>query len=207
MQDLRDPLVPIQAAAVGKIARLLANKDKATMRNLSSVYFALNKLLASPDDFLLPPCVEALAAYVLIAPNSTLPLMLDRFRSDDEHVDVRIRIGEILCNVVKGLGELLPKYGDLLISAAFTAARHGDQRIRTSGLVLLSTLCEKLGFALQPFTEDIVQCVSALAKTDPDAMVAFLLSATQLSLTVAQPRLLVCLFAFFFVYHRCAVVL
>ena len=54
--------------------------------------------------------------------------------SEDQEMAVRTKVGEALVKITKELGEVTPKYKNLLLNSFFSAANDPDHLVRASSL-------------------------------------------------------------------------
>ena len=77
---------------------------------------------------------------------------------------VRTKIGEALVKITKDLGEMTPKYKNLLLNSFFSTANDPDPLVRASGLSNLGEVCTNLRFSLGSITGELLQHLAACSK-------------------------------------------
>merc|ERR1740116_243405 len=83
---------------------------------------------------------------------------------EDEEMAVRTKVGEALVKITKDLGEITPKYKNLLLNSFFSAANDPDQLVRASGLSNMGEVVKNLRFSLGPITGEVLQHLSACSR-------------------------------------------
>ncbi|KAN0132796.1 hypothetical protein V8E53_009467 [Lactarius tabidus] len=88
-----------------------------------------------------------------------------------QDVDMRLRVGEALGQVIRRCGETLPRYADILVSQLFALVRssHLPTTIRTSSLSLLATCADTADLALLPYAHDLTNAMLDLLQVEGNA--------------------------------------
>lgn len=88
-----------------------------------------------------------------------------------QDVDMRLRVGEALGQVIRRCGETLPRYADVLIPQLFSLVRnsHLPTTIRTSSLSLLATCADTADLALLPYAHDLANAMLDLLQVEGGA--------------------------------------
>jgi len=88
-----------------------------------------------------------------------------------QDVDMRLRIGEALGQVIRRCGETLPHYADILVPQLFSLVRgsHLPTTIRTSSLSLLATCADTADLALLPYAHDLANAMLDLLQVESSA--------------------------------------
>ncbi|KAH9166708.1 hypothetical protein EDB89DRAFT_2001872 [Lactarius sanguifluus] len=88
-----------------------------------------------------------------------------------QDVDMRLRVGEALGQVIRGCGETLPRYADVLVPRLFALVRssHLPTTIRTSSLSLLATCADTADLALLPYAHDLANAMLDLLQVEGGA--------------------------------------
>ena len=82
----------------------------------------------------------------------------------DKAVEVRTKIGEALVRFTKELGEVTPKYKNLLLNAFFGAASDPEDLVRASSLSNLGEVCRNIKFSLGPIAGELMMHLEASAR-------------------------------------------
>ncbi|KAI9458406.1 hypothetical protein BJY52DRAFT_1204364 [Lactarius psammicola] len=88
-----------------------------------------------------------------------------------QDVDMRLRVGEALGQVIRRCGETLPQYADVLVPQLFSLVRssHLPTTIRTSSLSLLATCADTADLALLPYVHDLANAMLDLLQVEGGA--------------------------------------
>lgn len=88
-----------------------------------------------------------------------------------QDVDMRLRVGEALGQVIRRCGETLPRYADILVPQLFALVRssHLPTTIRTSSLSLLATCADTADLALLPYAHDLANAMLDLLQVEGSA--------------------------------------
>ena len=97
-------------------------------------------------------------------------MVYERNNLGDKAMEVRTKIGEALVQVTKELGELTPKYKNMLINAFFSAGHDPDELVRASSLSNLGEVCRNLRFSLGGITAELMLHLDA-SSNDASAQV------------------------------------
>jgi CBS domain-containing protein len=85
-----------------------------------------------------------------------------------QDIDVRLRIGEALGQVIRRCGDVLPHHSDYLIPPLFALVRGSylPTTLRTSSLSLLATIADIADLALFPYANDIAHAMLDLLQIE-----------------------------------------
>ncbi|EJC97432.1 uncharacterized protein FOMMEDRAFT_24437 [Fomitiporia mediterranea MF3/22] len=83
-------------------------------------------------------------------------------------VDLRVRIGEALGQVIKRCGDALGKYVDIIVPRLFAVVRasHLPTTLRTSAVSLLATAADTNALALNPYSVDLIGAMVDLVQIE-----------------------------------------
>jgi hypothetical protein len=194
---LQDPLLPVRAHGL-LLLRQLASSKSPSPKDPAKVIPALDPALVpgvlsiflqsiqDEDSYIFLNAVQGLAAMVEGFGKEVLRgLVADYVRGldgvgagalDQGEVDVRIRIGEALGQVMRRCGEILPSYGMLFVClfdemvlmerwlkadflvpslAKLVRSSHLPTTLRTSSLSLLAQMAETNALSLFPYAADL----------------------------------------------------
>ena len=93
-------------------------------------------------------------------------MVYERKNLGDKAMEVRTKIGEALVQVTKELGELTPKYKNVLLNAFFSAGHDPDELVRASSLSNLGEVCRNLRFSLGGITGELMLHLDASSSDD-----------------------------------------
>ena len=83
---------------------------------------------------------------------------------ENKTVEVRTKIGEALVRATKELGDVTPKYKNLLLNAFFSAASDPEDLVRASSLSNLGEVCQNIKFSLGPIAGELMMHLEASAR-------------------------------------------
>ncbi|KAH9017024.1 hypothetical protein EDB84DRAFT_1629366 [Lactarius hengduanensis] len=88
-----------------------------------------------------------------------------------QDVDMRLRVGEALGQVIRRCGETLPRYADVLVPRLFALVRssHLPTTIRTSSLSLLATCADTADLSLLHYAHDLANAMLDLLQVEGGA--------------------------------------
>ena len=110
MRDIQDPLLPVRAHALLQL-RDLTQSTRAMIRdNLGHILTRLSECLGDSDSYLYLAAIEALATLGIAFPPRVVPRMVSEFRNEQLPLELRLKTGEAMMQVVRGLGPALPKH-------------------------------------------------------------------------------------------------
>ncbi|KAL5507792.1 hypothetical protein ACEPAH_5410 [Sanghuangporus vaninii] len=83
-------------------------------------------------------------------------------------VDLRVRIGEALGQVIRRCGEVLGKYVDIIVPSLFAVVRaaHLPTTLRTSAVSLLATAADTNALALSAYSADLITAMVDLVQVE-----------------------------------------
>ncbi|KAL5487549.1 hypothetical protein ACEPAI_5657 [Sanghuangporus weigelae] len=83
-------------------------------------------------------------------------------------VDLRVRVGEALGQVIRRCGEALGKYVDIIVPSLFAVVRavHLPTTLRTSAVSLLATAADTNALALSAFSADLITAMVDLVQVE-----------------------------------------
>ncbi|XP_065934325.1 transport and Golgi organization protein 6 homolog isoform X2 [Magallana gigas] len=200
MEEICDPLIPVRGHALITMCRLMKQRDPEAVSKQGMILKIFQENLSHPDSYLYLSSVNGLVAMADIFPDIVIPCLVQEFRgSVSQNTDksgklpgqtggkhgaeTRMKVGECLVQTSRNLGDLAPKYRDLLLSAFLVGARDPDPLIRASSMSNVGEVCSVLRFNLGPIIQEVFACCSALLKSDSDAEVRKA-SAMTLALTL-----------------------
>ncbi|XP_061197020.1 transport and Golgi organization protein 6 homolog [Saccostrea echinata] len=199
MEEICDPLIPVRGHALITMCRLIKNKDPEALTRQENLLKIFQENLTHPDSYLYLAAVNGLVAMADIFPDVIIPCLVQEYRGSLSKIDkvkcnrskvnmegkhdaeTRMKVGECLVQSSRKLGDLAPKYRDVLVSAFLMGAKDPDPLIRASCMSNLGEVCSVLRFYLGPIIQEVFTCCSALLKSDSDVEVR---KASALTLTL-----------------------
>ncbi|XP_068812011.1 transport and Golgi organization protein 6 homolog isoform X2 [Struthio camelus] len=170
-----DPQVPVRAAALRSLCSLIKQRDPEGLRMQEKLLQVFLENLQHEDSFVYLSAIQGVALLSNEYPEQILPALLARYGSaaqgTAEAAATRMKLGEVLMRVTRALGDMVFKHRDALIHAFLRGSRDPDSSLRASSLSNLGELCQRLGFQLGSVIQEVTSCLTAIAKTDPEAEV------------------------------------
>ena len=173
--NIGDPLIPVQGHGLIQLTRLLEEKDEETLKNIDKVRLLFQSNLADEDTYIYLTSISGLVACARFRSDLVLEALTKEFslvqtrkleqdQSEEEMMTVRTKVGEALVKITKELGEMTPKYKNLLLNSFFSTANDPDPLVRASGLSNLGEVCSLLRFSLGPVTGELLLHLSACSR-------------------------------------------
>ncbi|KAL8570495.1 hypothetical protein ACOMHN_034530 [Nucella lapillus] len=170
-QELCDPLLPVRGHALIALARLVQEKDSETLSKRQVVQKVFEENLRHGDSYLYLAAINGLSALSDSFPESVLPFLASEFAAFQklpltQTAENRLKVGEALMKATRNLGEMIPKYRDLLLGAILTGAHDKDVTVRASSVSNLAEVCSLLRFSIGPVLHEIVSCCTNSVQAD-----------------------------------------
>ncbi|NWV50285.1 TNG6 protein, partial [Daphoenositta chrysoptera] len=172
-----DPQPPSRAAALRRLASLVTQRDPEALRLQEKLLQVFLENVQHEDAFVYLSAIQGVALLSSEYPERILPVLLARYEclaqgTEDAAATVtRMKLGEVLMRVTRALGDMVFQHREPLIQAFLRGARDPDSALRASSLSNLGELCQHLGFQLGSIIQEVTCCVTAIARTDPEAEV------------------------------------
>ena len=154
--DLQDPLLPIQAHGLLALAKLVMARDTETLACSSSLTVVFKENLRHTDSYVYLAAIDGLVALASTMPKDIVPLLCQEYvylsspedpgqeKGISEKVQHVLKLGEALVRAARTLGDMLPHYSEILLSAILVNLRSPDVVVRTSALSNLAEVCSML---------------------------------------------------------------
>ncbi|NWS05669.1 TNG6 protein, partial [Motacilla alba] len=172
-----DPQPPGRAAALRRLASLVTQRDPEAIRLQEKLLQVFLENVQHEDAFVYLSAIQGVALLSSEYPERILPVLLARYecpaqgKEDTMAAVTRMKLGEVLMRVTRALGDMVFQHREPLIRAFLRGARDPDSALRASSLSNLGELCQHLGFQLGSIIQEVTCCVTAIARTDPEAEV------------------------------------
>ncbi|XP_063190951.1 transport and Golgi organization protein 6 homolog isoform X2 [Chroicocephalus ridibundus] len=172
-----DPQPPSRAAALRHLASLITQRDPEALRLQEKLLQVFLENIQHEDAFVYLSAIQGVALLSSEYPERILPVLLARYgcpvrgTEDTTATITRMKLGEVLMRVTRALGDVVFKHREPLVQAFLRGARDPDSTLRASSLSNLGELCQRLGFQLGSIVHEVTSCLTAIAKTDPEAEV------------------------------------
>ncbi|NXS81741.1 TNG6 protein, partial [Erpornis zantholeuca] len=172
-----DPQPPSRAAALRHLASLVTQRDPEALRLQEKLLQVFLENVQHEDAFVYLSAIQGVALLSNEYPERILPVLLARYECPAQGTEdaaaavTRMKLGEVLMRVTRALGDMVFQHREPLIRAFLRGARDPDSALRASSLSNLGELCQHLGFQLGSIIQEVTCCVTAIARTDPEAEV------------------------------------
>ncbi|GFO30532.1 transport and Golgi organization protein 6 homolog [Plakobranchus ocellatus] len=175
LQELCDPLLPVRGHGLIALARLVEERSPEVKDKQEILLKVFLENLTHSDSYIYLAAVNGLAALSDLCPDQVIPCLTSELRSkcggsgsDKTPGDLVLKVGEAVVKATRRLGEVTPKYRDILLSSVLCGCRHDDALTRASCLSGLAEVCQLLRFALGPVLYEVVTCCRDVISSDPD---------------------------------------
>ena len=173
--NIGDPLLPVQGHGLIQLTRLVEEKDGETLENIDKVRLLFQSNLEDEDTYIYLSSISGLVSCARYRSDLVLETLTKEFslvqsrsleqdQSEEKVMTVRTKVGEALVKITKELGELTPKYKNLLLNSFFSTANDPDPLVRASGLSNLGEVCSNLRFSLGSITGELLLHLSACSR-------------------------------------------
>ncbi|NXE69564.1 TNG6 protein, partial [Calcarius ornatus] len=172
-----DPQPPGRAAALRRLASLVTQRHPEAIRLQEKLLQVFLENVQHEDAFVYLSAIQGVALLSSEYPERILPVLLAQYerpaqgKEDTMAAVTRMKLGEVLMRVTRALGAMVFRHREPLIRAFLRGARDPDGALRASSLSNLGELCQHLGFQLGSIIQEVTCCVTAIARTDPEAEV------------------------------------
>ena len=137
LYDIGDPLLPVHGHGIIELTKLIDAKDPETLVNTAKIYQIFVESLEDEDTYIYLSAITGLVSCTRYSTEEVLATLTTEFTQvyqrknlGDKAMEVRTKVGEALVRVSKELGEMTPKYKNLLLNAFFSAANDPDEMVR-----------------------------------------------------------------------------
>ncbi|OWK56727.1 Transport and Golgi organization protein 6 [Lonchura striata] len=172
-----DPQPPSRAAALRRLASLVTQRDPEAIRLQEKLLQVFLENVQHEDAFVYLSAIQGIALLSSEYPERILPVLLAQYERPAQGTEdtmaavTRMKLGEVLMRVTRALGDMVFQHREPLLRAFLRGARDPDGALRASSLSNLGELCQHLGFQLGSIIQEVTCCVTAIARTDPEAEV------------------------------------
>ncbi|KAJ7399654.1 Transport and Golgi organization protein 6 like protein [Pitangus sulphuratus] len=172
-----DPQPPARAAALRHLASLVTQRDPEALRLQEKLLQVFLENMQHEDAFVYLSAIQGVALLSSEYPERILPVLLARYECPAQGTEdamaavTRMKLGEVLMRITRALGDMVFQHREPLIRTFLRGARDRDGALRASSLSNLGELCQYLGFQLGSIVQEVTCCVTAIARTDPEAEV------------------------------------
>ncbi|XP_078524411.1 transport and Golgi organization protein 6 homolog isoform X2 [Lissotriton helveticus] len=177
LESAYDPEIPVRAAALRTITRLIDRRDQEALKQQEKVLQLFLENLQHEDSFVYLSAIQGVALLSDVYPQQILPVLLAQYGSNGQGgqktqtPETRMKIGEVLMRIIRALGDMVSHYRDPLIHAFLRGARDPDSTLRASSLSNLGEVCQRLHFALGSVVHEVTACLTSVVKLDREAEV------------------------------------
>ena len=190
--NIGDPLIPVQGHGLIQLTRLVEEKDEETMENIDKVRLLFMSNLEDEDSYIYLSSITGLVACARYRTDLVIECLtkefsavqdrkLDSEQSEDAAMAIRTKVGEALVKITKELGDITPKYKNLLLNSFFAAGNDPDPLVRASSLsnlgkikcavvygdcisLISGEVCKNLRFSLGGIAGELLEHLAASAR-------------------------------------------
>ncbi|NWV61658.1 TNG6 protein, partial [Malurus elegans] len=172
-----DPQPSCRAAALRHLASLVTQRAPEALQLQEKLLQVFLENMQHEDAFVYLSAIQGIALLSSEYPDRILPVLLAQYECPAQGTEdaaaavTRMKLGEVLMRVTRALGDMVFQHREPLIRAFLRGARDPDSALRASSLSNLGELCQHLGFQLGSIVQEVTCCVTATARTDPEAEV------------------------------------
>ncbi|XP_064640492.1 transport and Golgi organization protein 6 homolog [Lineus longissimus] len=177
LNELCDPLIPVRGHALITLAKLVKQKDTATLEKTELLLGIFKENIAHDDSYIYLAAINGLAGLSELNHEQTVPMLAEEFIAvvdvsrKPRAVELRMKLAEVLMKVSRSLGDLIPKYREVLVNAFLAGSKDPDHLIRASSLSNLGQVCQLLRFSLGSILQEVFLCTSSLLRSDSEVEV------------------------------------
>jgi len=175
LYDISDPLLPVQGHGLIELSKLIDEKDPETLANIDKVRLIFQSNLEDEDSYIYLTSISGLVSCGRYRPELVLDCLTKEFcivqdrsiiqeQEEDQMMAIRTRVGEALVKITRELGEMTPKYKNVLLNSFFSAANDPDPIVRASSLSNLGEVCKNLRFSLGNIVGEVLNHLSVCSR-------------------------------------------
>ena len=137
LYDIGDALLPVRGHGIIQLTKLMDDEDEETLAHRDKVFDIFVENLEDEDTYIYLSAISGLVACARGSTEKALEILTTEFPQvyarknlGEKAMEVRTKVGEALVRASKELGEVTPKYRNLLLNAFFSASSDPDEMIR-----------------------------------------------------------------------------
>jgi hypothetical protein len=150
VKELSDELLPIRAHGMSVIRQLVLTKDCVAEEHLESIITIYLDLIQDEDSFIYLNAIKGCSALAESYPVQTIDRMVARYKDREFPLDVRLRMGESILQIIQRAGESFPILAERLLLTITSVLREEDPRLQSSALILSSFIAKQAPLVLLP---------------------------------------------------------
>ncbi|XP_077970433.1 transport and Golgi organization protein 6 homolog [Styela clava] len=186
LDEVFDPSPAIKGGSIRYLTKCIERKLPIAFKKLDKLVEIFVECLDNQDSFVYLSAVQALAvigslSVSNIASESLLKKLINIFMRDSETktqknnsnntIDAKMKVGEIIMRIIRHMGDMGPYHASILLPEFLKGSRHVNPDMRASCLSNFSELAPMAPYYLSQIQQEINECLSSTAKSDPDPMV------------------------------------
>jgi len=176
LYDISDPLLPVQGHGLIELTKLIDEKDSETIENIDKARLIFQSNLEDEDSYIYLSSIAGLVSCGRHRPEQVLDCLTKEFclvqdrkikqdaEGEEQVMAIRTKVGEALVKITRELGEVTPKYKNILLNCFFSAANDPDSLVRASSLSNMGEVCKNLRFSLGGIAGEVLQHLSACSR-------------------------------------------
>ncbi|ODM96562.1 Transport and Golgi organization protein 6 [Orchesella cincta] len=190
MEDASSPMVPVKGHGILELRKLIEERNAEALENEARVLKVFQDNLPNEDSYVYLMSIQGMAALGLKFHKTVVPALIKEYDfancdensecyersmyqslSNEEKMETRMKVGEILVKVIQKLGDFAPSYRAPLTNVFFRLMRDEEPLIRASALSNLGELCHLLKFTLGQVLTEVWFCVESILRTEKNVHV------------------------------------
>lgn len=170
-------MIPVRGHALITLSKLIQNKHPDALEKKDLLLKIFLENLSHVDSYLYLASINGLAGLADVYPDIVITRLVQEFSKPTtgdkkyKSTETKLKIGECLVKATRNLGDMIPKYKNVLLAAFLNGARDPDGMVRASSISNLGEICKLLRFSLGSVLHEVFNCCSSLLKSDTDVKV------------------------------------
>merc|ERR1711915_686911 len=133
LYNISDPLLPVQGHGLIQLGKLVDQKDAEAVENIDKIRLIFQSNLEDEDSYIYLSSISGLVSCARYRPELIIDCLTKEYSlvqtrkinaaaelTDDHSMAVRTKVGEALVKITQELGELTPKYKNVLLNSFFS---------------------------------------------------------------------------------------
>lgn len=156
-EDIRSVDVPTRGHAILELNKLIKNRNPHVLSKKEYIFSVLKCNLKHEDTYIYLSTINALETLGYVQkPGEIFEILCEEYTVyKKDSSEVQLKIGEVLMRLTRGLGEVGPKYKDLLINTFLFGTKSPDEILRASSLSNLGELLKIMGYCVSSVIQEV----------------------------------------------------
>eukprot|EP00096_Caligus_rogercresseyi_P011028 TRINITY_DN4207_c0_g1_i2.p1 TRINITY_DN4207_c0_g1~~TRINITY_DN4207_c0_g1_i2.p1 ORF type:complete len:978 (+),score=245.92 TRINITY_DN4207_c0_g1_i2:190-3123(+) len=175
--DLTDPLLPVRGSALIRLSKLLEDGDSEALERIDQIFNIFIQNLGDEDTYIYLSSINGLVSVGARSsdPEKVLHRLLSEFgtvgKRREDTSEAKIKVGEALVKITCLMGDVTPKFKNLLLNGFIHHLNDEDELMRSSTLSNLGEVAKNLKFSLGPDVDEIMAALDGIIKLDKSLLV------------------------------------